>query len=192
MGSDIDTCTLWCDDDVNIMPGWPDWERGRQNLLMVKHDRVLHNTTVSRSLDATCLYHSRNHFMNSVLLITIVKYTETITVSERLPYVCFLMIIYLTTIWVHHIASQICMTLFQHTYLRNYHRSANLSLPGRETQTSQRKKCFKPLENSAVFCYLMVIVTVNIATWSGEYPRASLNAILCSAWKRYTSIVTLH
>jgi len=35
MGSDIDT--LWCDDDVNIMTGWPEWERGRHNLLMVKH-----------------------------------------------------------------------------------------------------------------------------------------------------------
>ena len=35
MGSDIDT--LWCDDDVNIMSGWPEWERGRDNLLMVKH-----------------------------------------------------------------------------------------------------------------------------------------------------------
>jgi len=36
MGSDIDT--LWCHDDVNIMSGWPEWERGRHNLLMVKHE----------------------------------------------------------------------------------------------------------------------------------------------------------
>jgi len=36
MGSDIDT--LWCDDDVNIMCGWPEWEHGRENLLMVKHE----------------------------------------------------------------------------------------------------------------------------------------------------------
>jgi len=35
MGSDIDT--LICNDDVNIMSGWPEWERGRENLLMVKH-----------------------------------------------------------------------------------------------------------------------------------------------------------
>jgi len=35
MGSDIDT--LDCDDCVNIMPGWPDWKRGKENLLMVKH-----------------------------------------------------------------------------------------------------------------------------------------------------------
>ena len=35
MGSDIDT--LKCNDDVNIMTGWPEWERGRMNLLMVKH-----------------------------------------------------------------------------------------------------------------------------------------------------------
>jgi len=35
MGSDIDT--LVCDDSVNIMLGWPDWKRGRENLLMVKH-----------------------------------------------------------------------------------------------------------------------------------------------------------
>jgi len=35
MGSDIDT--LDCDDSVNIMPGWPDWKRGKENLLMVKH-----------------------------------------------------------------------------------------------------------------------------------------------------------
>jgi len=36
MGSDIDT--LDCNDKVNIMSGWPDWERGRENLLMVKHE----------------------------------------------------------------------------------------------------------------------------------------------------------
>jgi len=36
MGSDIDT--LGCDDRVNIMLGWPDWKRGRHNLLMVKHE----------------------------------------------------------------------------------------------------------------------------------------------------------
>jgi len=36
MGSDIDT--LSCDDDVNIMSGWPEWERRRHNLLMVKHE----------------------------------------------------------------------------------------------------------------------------------------------------------
>jgi len=35
MGSAIDT--LYCNDDVNIMSGWPEWERGRENLLMVKH-----------------------------------------------------------------------------------------------------------------------------------------------------------
>ena len=35
LGSDIDT--LHCADDVNIMYGWPEWERGRENLLMVKH-----------------------------------------------------------------------------------------------------------------------------------------------------------
>jgi len=35
MGSDIDA--LHCDDSVNIMSGWPDWKRGRHNLLMVKH-----------------------------------------------------------------------------------------------------------------------------------------------------------
>jgi len=35
MGSDIDT--LECDNRVNIMSGWPDWKRGRRNLLMVKH-----------------------------------------------------------------------------------------------------------------------------------------------------------
>ena len=36
MGSDIDT--LHRDDDVNIMSGWPEWIRGRHNLLMVKHE----------------------------------------------------------------------------------------------------------------------------------------------------------
>jgi len=36
MGSDIDT--LHCHDVVNIMSGWPEWERGRDNLLMVKHE----------------------------------------------------------------------------------------------------------------------------------------------------------
>ena len=36
MGSDIDV--LQCDDDVNIMSGWSEWERGRHNLLMVKHE----------------------------------------------------------------------------------------------------------------------------------------------------------
>ena len=36
MGSDIDT--LSCLDSVNIMSGWPEWERGRENLLMVKHE----------------------------------------------------------------------------------------------------------------------------------------------------------
>jgi len=35
MGSDIDT--LKCDHSVNIMSGWPEWERRRHNLLMVKH-----------------------------------------------------------------------------------------------------------------------------------------------------------
>jgi len=35
MGSDIDT--LMCNDRVNIMSEWPDWKRGRHNLLMVKH-----------------------------------------------------------------------------------------------------------------------------------------------------------
>jgi len=35
MGSDIDT--LYCDDSVNIMSGLPDWKRGKENLLMVKH-----------------------------------------------------------------------------------------------------------------------------------------------------------
>jgi len=35
MGSDIDT--LVCDDIMNIMSGWPDWKRGRHNLLIVKH-----------------------------------------------------------------------------------------------------------------------------------------------------------
>jgi len=35
MESDIDT--LESDDSVNIMLGWPDWKRGRKNLLMVKH-----------------------------------------------------------------------------------------------------------------------------------------------------------
>ena len=35
MGSDVDT--LVCDDSVNILSGWPDWKRGKQNLLMVKH-----------------------------------------------------------------------------------------------------------------------------------------------------------
>ena len=35
MGSDIDT--LECDDSVNIIFGWPEWEAGRMNLLMVKH-----------------------------------------------------------------------------------------------------------------------------------------------------------
>jgi len=36
MGSDIDT--LQCDHSVNIMSGWPEWEHGRHNLLMVKHE----------------------------------------------------------------------------------------------------------------------------------------------------------
>jgi len=36
MGSDIDI--LGCDDGVNIMSWWPEWERGRDNLLMVKHE----------------------------------------------------------------------------------------------------------------------------------------------------------
>jgi len=36
MGSDIDT--LFSDDNVNIMSGWPEWERGRENLLIVKHE----------------------------------------------------------------------------------------------------------------------------------------------------------
>ena len=36
MGSDIDT--LNCDEVVNIMFGWPEWERGGYNLLMVKHE----------------------------------------------------------------------------------------------------------------------------------------------------------
>jgi len=35
MGSDIDT--LGCSDSVNIMSGRPDWKRGKENLLMVKH-----------------------------------------------------------------------------------------------------------------------------------------------------------
>jgi len=35
MGSDIDT--LNCNDSVNIMSGLPDWKRGKENLLMVKH-----------------------------------------------------------------------------------------------------------------------------------------------------------
>jgi len=35
MGSDIDT--LVCNDSVNIMSGRPDWIRGKENLLMVKH-----------------------------------------------------------------------------------------------------------------------------------------------------------
>jgi len=35
MGSDIDT--LYCNDIVNIMSGWPGWIRGKENLLMVKH-----------------------------------------------------------------------------------------------------------------------------------------------------------
>jgi len=35
MGSDIDT--LSCYDNVNIMSGLPDWKRGNENLLMVKH-----------------------------------------------------------------------------------------------------------------------------------------------------------
>jgi len=35
MGSDIDT--LHCNDDVNVINGWPEWKRGRTNLLMVKH-----------------------------------------------------------------------------------------------------------------------------------------------------------
>jgi len=36
MGSDIDN--LDSNDNVNIMSGWPEWERGRHNLLMVKHE----------------------------------------------------------------------------------------------------------------------------------------------------------
>ena len=36
MGSDIDI--LYSIDKVNIMSGWPEWERGRENLLMVKHE----------------------------------------------------------------------------------------------------------------------------------------------------------
>ena len=35
MGSDIDTLT--CNDIVNVISGWPEWKRGRLNLLMVKH-----------------------------------------------------------------------------------------------------------------------------------------------------------
>jgi len=35
MGSDIDT--LVCYTSVNIMSGWPDWKRGKENLLMMKH-----------------------------------------------------------------------------------------------------------------------------------------------------------
>jgi len=35
MGSDVDT--LVCDNSVNIMTGRPDWKRGKENLLMVKH-----------------------------------------------------------------------------------------------------------------------------------------------------------
>jgi len=36
MGSDIDA--LGCDETVNIMSEWPEWERGRRNMLMVKHE----------------------------------------------------------------------------------------------------------------------------------------------------------
>ena len=35
MGSDIDTLESF--DSVKIMTGWPDWDGGRENLLMVKH-----------------------------------------------------------------------------------------------------------------------------------------------------------
>jgi len=36
LGSDIDTLSF--EEDVNIMFEWPEWKRGRHNLLMVKHE----------------------------------------------------------------------------------------------------------------------------------------------------------
>ena len=101
--------------------------------------------------------------MSSVLLMAMVKSTEVIHVEKNAAESFMRIIIYLATVRVHPVASQKCLTLFMQIDANNCLQSATPGLPGRDTETGQQRRCFKLLENSDVFCYLMVTVTVNIA-----------------------------